>query len=230
MRRRSEPAGRKRKRFVCGLAGCRSVKSKQFRCVCQTRKIPYLAPKISFEPMTSEITIRPERQEEFSAVYDLVRVAFQTARMSDGDEQDYVERLRRGQNYIPELSLVACCGGELAGQVMLSKTFVRPDRVSVSRPEPFRVLLLAPLAVKLEYRRRGIGAMLVNEAFRRARELGWTAVVLVGDPAYYGRLGFSLASRYGIYAAEDRQMYEPYLQIYELTPGALDGVSGTLEF
>lgn len=51
--------------------------------------------------------IRQEREEEFPAIYDLVKVAFQTAKVSSGDEQNFVLRLRAGGNYIPELALVA---------------------------------------------------------------------------------------------------------------------------
>ena len=46
---------------------------------------------------------------------------------------------------------------------------------------------------------------------------------------YYERMGFVPAARYGIYAAGDRQMYEPYLLVKELTPGVLDSVSGTID-
>ncbi len=179
--------------------------------------------------MDTEITISTERPQEYEAVYDLIQKAFLSAKISDGYEQDYVDRLRRGTNYIPELALVAYCGKELIGHLMLSKSFIRPERMCVPRVEPFRILLLAPLAVKYAYRHRGVGAKLVQEAFRRARELGWTAVAVLGDPDYYARFGFSLASRYGIYAAGDRQMYEPYLQVYELTADALKEVHGTLE-
>lgn len=179
--------------------------------------------------MPAEIIVRPERQEEFPAIYELVRTAFQTARVSDGDEQDYVEKLRLSRNYISELALVALCDGKLVGHMMLAKTFIRPDTASVRNPEPFRVLLLAPLAVELACRGRSIGAKLVAEGFARARAMGWGAVFLIGDPAYYARLGFLPASRYGIYGA-DRDMYEPYLQVFELQPGVLTGIGGTLEF
>ncbi len=179
--------------------------------------------------MEPEITIRPESPREYKAVYDLVRVAFLSAKVSAGDEQDYVDRLRQGKNYIPELSLVAYCGDRLVGHLMLSKSFVRPDRVCVPRVEPFRILLLAPLAVELRHRKQGIGAQLVQEAFRRAAELGWTAVAVLGDPEYYGRMGFEPAAQYGIYAAGDRQMYEPYLLVKELTPGVLESISGTID-
>ena len=45
--------------------------------------------------------IRRETPEEFSEIYDLVKSAFQTAKVSNGKEQDFVNELRRSGNYIP---------------------------------------------------------------------------------------------------------------------------------
>ena len=51
--------------------------------------------------------------------------------------------------------------------------------------------LLAPLAVAPEWQRQGIGSALVRAGLRRLREEGIGVVYVLGDPAYYGRLGFS---------------------------------------
>lgn len=53
----------------------------------------------------------PAREEDFPAIYELVRTAFQTARVSDGTEQDFVEQLRRREGF--SLELVAERGGAL---------------------------------------------------------------------------------------------------------------------
>ncbi len=49
-------------------------------------------------------------------------------------------------------------------------------------------MLLGPVAVAAS---RGIGAALVRKAIRHARKAGHGAIVLVGDPPYYGRFGFT---------------------------------------
>ena len=46
------------------------------------------------------MTIRQATPEDFDAIYSLVKTAFQTAKVSDGDEQDFVLKLRKGR-YIP---------------------------------------------------------------------------------------------------------------------------------
>ncbi len=50
---------------------------------------------------------------------------------------------------------------------------------------------LGPIAVLPALQRQGIGIKLVNEGLRSIRALGAQGCVLVGDPAYYSRFGFS---------------------------------------
>ena len=64
------------------------------------------------------MTIRQATPEDFDAIYSLVKTAFQTAKVSDGGEQDFVLKLRKG-SYIPELELVAEEDGVLIGHIML---------------------------------------------------------------------------------------------------------------
>ena len=40
------------------------------------------------------MVIRRETPEEYSQIYDLVKVAFQTAKVTNGKEQDFVNHLR----------------------------------------------------------------------------------------------------------------------------------------
>ena len=51
--------------------------------------------------------IRQENSSEYPIIYDLVKVAFQTAKISNGNEQDYVDKLLVRGNYIPQLEFLA---------------------------------------------------------------------------------------------------------------------------
>lgn len=163
--------------------------------------------------------IRPETPEEFPLLYDFVRRAFATARVCDGDEQDYAARLRDGDAYIPALALVAEEGGRIIGHVLFTRLAVRR---ADGGEQP--ALLLGPLSVALEHRQRGVGAALVREGCRRAMALGHSAVFLVGDPAYYGRFGFRPAADFGI--ANTNELPDSDVLARELTPGALAGLAG----
>ncbi len=161
-------------------------------------------------------TIRQVRPADYDSIYAFVRTAFETAKVSDGTEQDFVLGLRKG-GLVPELELLAEDNGVLIGHIMLSKAFIRRDRASVG------TLLLAPLSVALARRNHGLGGALVREALDRATALGHASAVLVGDPAYYGRFGFRAAAPV-VYPGVPGE----YTLACELVPGALSGVAGDI--
>ena len=168
-----------------------------------------------------DVVIRRERPEEFPQIYDLVKLAFETAKVSNGQEQDFVDGLRAGGSYLPELALVAAADERLIGHIMLTRACISEgDRKT-------ETLLLAPVSVALEHRSKGIGSLLINRSMELARDLEHRSVVLVGDPAYYNRFGFRRSSDFGI---SHPGIPEQYVLAYELIPGALAGVSGTIEY
>lgn len=108
--------------------------------------------------------IRQETTNDHNTVYNLIREAFAGAEHSDGTEQDLVEALRKNQEaFIPELSLVAEEKGVITGHILFTKMKVGDDTV----------LALAPLSVKPEYQRQGIGMALIREGHRIAAVLGY---------------------------------------------------------
>jgi putative acetyltransferase len=118
--------------------------------------------------------IRAEQREDAAAVAIVVERAFGQA-----DEARLVDRLRADGDAV--ISLVAIVEDIVAGHVMLSRMAA-----------PFRALGLAPVSVSPDYQRSGIGRALVEAGLKQARERGWQAVFVLGDPAYYERFGFRL--------------------------------------
>lgn len=173
------------------------------------------------DAMAENVVIRPEKAADFSEIYTLVKEAFATARVSDGMEQDFVTQLRSGRNYIPELALVMEKDGVLIGQVMLTHLAIKSDKA-------VKALLLAPLCVALPERNRGYGQALIAEALKRAAALGYQAVFLVGDIAYYHKAGFERADRRGINNTDN--IPAQYVLVRELVPGVLKNASGTISF
>ena len=157
--------------------------------------------------------IRQETKEEYQEIYNLVQTAFQTAKVADGDEQDFTVRLWNSENYIPELGLVAEQNGKLIGHILLTRMY----------GSKFESLLIAPLSVLLEYRDQGVGSALIKEGLKRGREMGYKAAFLCGDPNYYHRFGFKSISEFGL---TNPDIPEPYVMGYELEAGALDHVTG----
>ena len=127
--------------------------------------------------------IRPETSADVDAIDAVVEAAFEQR-----DEADLVRALRADDSWLPDLSLVAVEDDRIVGHIACTRATV--DGVPV--------LALAPLSVLPGYQRRGFGAALVHESLRRAVGLAETTVVVLGDPAYYGRFGFRPARELGI--------------------------------
>ena len=85
-------------------------------------------------------------------------------------------------------------------------------------------LLLGPIAVDCRYQGKGIGAALMNHAISEAKRLGHSAILLVGDAAYYNRFGFDtdLVRHLHLPGPVDRARFLGL----ELEPDALDGAEG----
>jgi putative acetyltransferase len=102
------------------------------------------------------------------------------------------------------------------------------SHVTVEGQAEPRGLGLAPLDELPSYQRQGFGAALVQAARERARLLGTGYVVVLGDPAYHGRFGFTPAARFGL-------TYRPEypanaFMAQELVTGALTNVSGRVTY
>jgi putative acetyltransferase len=163
------------------------------------------------------ILIRPETPEDFSVLKKLLDSAFEQP-----DESFMVERLRHSADYIPELSLVAFHEGRPVGCIYFSHAVIRSEKRET------RVLCLAPMAVFPAYQRKGIGGLLIREGLRRAKEIGYAAVTVIGHPSYYPRFGFEISSRWGICVAFP--VPEEALMALELKEGALKEAGGRLYF
>lgn len=137
--------------------------------------------------MAERPLIRPERPADFAAIAEVVEAAFGSPL-----EARLVEALRASEYYIAELALVAEQAQAVVGHVMV--TFATLVGAAGTHP----IHNLSPLAIAPDFQRQGIGDALVREVAARAEALGAPVIVLAGDPAYYGRLGFEPAARYGI--------------------------------
>ena len=136
------------------------------------------------------MNIRQERQEDYDAVYQIIKEAFANAEHRDGNGQDLVAALRKSKAFIPELSLVAVEDDRIVGHILFTKAVV--DKTAV--------LALAPLSVLPAYQNKGIGMALIEEGHKIASGLGYGYSVVLGHAKYYPKAGYKPASAYGIKA------------------------------
>jgi len=133
--------------------------------------------------------------------------------MGPGRKSVGSESLREGN--VPAVALVAKdAAGTLIGTVRLWPVSVHGAGA---------VLMLGPLAVDPGCGGRGLGSRLLVQSVETARALGWEAIVLVGDPGYYGRFGFD---PYGDIVMPGRSSAGRCLLGLELRKGALGDAAG----
>jgi putative acetyltransferase len=118
------------------------------------------------------VIVRDEQPADRAVIREIVQAAFGQAA-----EADLVDRLREDGDAV--VSLVAVEDEAILGHVLLSRM-----------QAPFRALGLAPVSVRPDRQRSGVGSGLVREALTRTRDEGWDAVFVLGDPAFYRRFGF----------------------------------------
>ena len=127
------------------------------------------------------------------------------------------ERLRRGRRPAEGLALVARNDdGGLVGTVRLWHV----------KAGDAPALLLGPLAVDTDVQSEGVGSGLMRLAIARAGMIGHAGIILVGDPEYYERFGFSADRTSGLMmpAPVDRRRFLGL----ELAPRSLVGATGLI--
>ena len=119
--------------------------------------------------------IRYARPADHAVIADVVTAAFGSA-----DEAKLVKRLRADGDVLFEL--VAEEDGAVVGHILFS-------RLWADRAELYGAL--APLAVLPGRQSQGVGSNLARRGLDCAREFGCRGLLVLGDPAYYGRFGFT---------------------------------------
>jgi putative acetyltransferase len=135
--------------------------------------------------------VRPSAPHDEQAILDVVRDAFGAGHRDPSEEVDIVRATWSRRSGPQLLELVAeeddivvghvlAATGDLAGHVMPA---------------------VAPLGVLTHRQGDGVGTALMAHLLDEASARGWSLVLLLGDPGYYGRFGFVPASSYGIHYA-----------------------------
>lgn len=132
-----------------------------------------------------------------------------------------VEEIRSKRFYLPELELVMVDEDDAPiGYVMFS-------RFHLEGKYERELLILTPAAVKTELQRRHISKALIEYGFEKAKELGYKAAIVEGNPMNYRSRGFVTSADYGITAHESVGLPAPEcLMVKELVSGALEGIRG----
>ena len=174
-----------------------------------------------------ERIIRTVKQEELNSSLDFVEKVFTDSETAEDGKivRNLLAEIRSKKYYIPDLDLVMVNeNDEIIGHVLFSRFHIE------GRYED-ELLILTPMSVKTEFQRQHISKDLIEYGLKRARELGFKACIVEGNPMNYRSRGFLTSSNYGVYAADSVGLPHPdFLMIRELVPGALEHIHGYLDY
>ena len=143
---------------------------------------------------TRLVIIRPETADDIPSIRVLTDAAFVGVEHSSQTEGAIVDALRNAGAL--SLSLVAEQGGSIIGHIGFSPVLIDgEDRGWFG---------LGPVSVAPNHQHCGVGSALIHAGLEGLMNRGAQGCVVLGEPAYYGRFGFSSdhALHYGEVPAE----------------------------
>ena len=122
-------------------------------------------------------------------------------------------------DFIPELDFVAEKEGQIVGQIVYSR-----GNIKYIQGVEKEVISFGPVSVLPAFQKQGIGSSLIIHTINLARDMGFPAICIYGDPRYYSRFGFRCAEKYEIKTADDK--FAVALLVLELKHGVLNNIPG----
>jgi putative acetyltransferase len=136
------------------------------------------------------VAIRPAHQNDAAAILSVVAAAFGDDSRDARDELDIVQRTWARCPSPSLIELVADDAGAVVGHVQAAPGRL-DGRLTI-------VAGVAPVCVAPAHQFRGTGTALMGALLAAAGRRDWPLLVLLGDPAYYGRFGFEPAGPLGL--------------------------------
>ena len=180
-----------------------------------------------------EISLRLEQEIDYKSVENLTREAFWNHYSPGCTEHYLVHIMRNSESFIKELAFVAIHSNQIVGNIMYTKAYVLrdgDDHAGYYKNPPKNtngkesVLCFGPLSVLPKFQGKKIGSRLIEHSKRIAKELGYTAIIILGDPEFYKSTGFVPAEKFSI--GTSMNTYADALLACELIPHALKDCGG----
>lgn len=168
------------------------------------------------------ITIRKETPSDYREVENLVRESFWNVYRPGCLEHFVIHELRNDPAFVQELDFVMEEGGRIIGQNIFLHAVIRADD---GRAIP--IMTMGPICIANDRKRQGYGKALLDYSLEQARLLGCGALCFEGNIDFYGKSGFTYASRFGIrYHGLSEGADASFFLCQELIPGYLTGITG----
>ncbi|PKL39236.1 MAG: N-acetyltransferase [Spirochaetae bacterium HGW-Spirochaetae-1] len=127
----------------------------------------------------NNIEIKESGVNDFNNIMEVEELAF-----GYDKEAILTASLLKDKTAKPILSLLAFDNYEAIGHILFTRVYI--DEM-INQP---LLHILAPLAVKPDYQKQGIGGLLIMEGLKRLKEMGSEMVFVLGHIEYYPKFGF----------------------------------------
>ncbi len=136
--------------------------------------------------------LRLELMGDYKENENVTREAFWNVYRPGCNEHLVLHNLRNSWTFIKELDYVAEENGRIIGNIIYTR-MIKEGMICND------IIAFGPISILPEFQNQGIGTLLITETFKKAKELGYKAVLITGNPEYYRRFGFISASKYQIH-------------------------------
>lgn len=149
---------------------------------------------ISYLNTYKKVEIRPEEPNDYFEVEKLTKEAFFDVYQPGCDEHFIVNKLRNSKYYIKDLDYVITENNKIVASIFYSTSSITTNDNKV-----LDALSFGPISVRKSHQKQGYGKLIINYTLQKAKEMGYSFVLISGNPNYYHRFGFESASKYDIY-------------------------------
>ena len=139
------------------------------------------------------LIIRHEKDYEHSRVEEVARNAFWNLYFPGAHEHFLIHKIRKHEDYIPELSFVIEVDGQIEGSIYYTKS-----HVLLANGEVLGTITFGPVSISPNLHRQGLGRKLVSHSIALAKRYGYLGILTLGYPYHYKPYGFVGAKKYNI--------------------------------
>ena len=168
------------------------------------------------------ISFRLEKAKDYRIVENMVRESFWNVYRPGCLEHYVLNQLRNNPDFVKELDFVMEKDGKIIGQNVFVRAVIKSDD-----KHKIPILTMGPISIIPELKRQGFGKKLLDYSLEKAKEMGFGAVCFEGNIDFYGKSGFTYASKFGIrYHGLPEGTDTSFFLCKELVDGYLNGISG----
>ena len=166
--------------------------------------------------------IRLEEEKDYFETENLTREAFWNVYREGCFEHLIIHNLRKDKSFVKELDYCIEIDNKIIANIVYAKGKLKLENGNIRE-----ILIFGPVSVLSKYQKKGYGEKLINYTIEKAKELGYDAIAIMGNPNYYKKFGFESCSKYKIYyEGLDKNEEAPFFMIKILNDNNIENLKG----